>query len=124
MKEAQFLLFCLRIIYVCISADEGSITKPLRLLLKAATFGWGRLTEHLQHSAFFTDKVFNLYFVYMSVFLPFLFSAQNAPRKVSTQYNEALWGPIRRLLESRGRHANRVSLLQIAEHLAGRTKCV
>ena len=109
----------------------------------------GSVLEHLQSIGFFTERVFNLYYIYVRVFLPYLFCKKNAPKLVSTQYNEvsllsfplcilagallqtlkemdiclqALWGPIRRMLERRSRKANRQSLLDIARFLASRIK--
>ena len=48
----------------------------------------GSVLEHLQSIGFFTERVFNLYYIYVRVFLPYLFCKKNAPKLVSTQYNE------------------------------------
>ena len=88
VNEAKLLFSCLRIMFVCVSADPDQIDKKMELRYRSASFAYGSVLEHLQGLGFFSDRVFNLYYVYARVFLPMLYSKANAPKLVSTQYNE------------------------------------
>ena len=124
VAEATLLLKCLLIMYVCITKEPADIDKQAELLFRAASFAWGCLLEHLQSIGYFSGRVFNLYYIYMRVFLPELYCAANAPKLASTQANEAMWGPIRAMLLRGDRKFDRSMLLDVARHMAGRGKYI
>ena len=72
----------LRITYVSSKKEGTDVTAPVRLALKSSSFAYCRTVEKLVRIGFFTSKPINLYFVYLSVFLPVLFSQTNYPQQV------------------------------------------
>ena len=122
VAEATLLLKCLAIMYCCIVKEPKAIDKQTMLLFRAASFCWGSVLEDLQASGYFSQRVFNLYSIYIRVFLPVLFSPEYAPKLVSTQHCEAFWGPIRRFLAAGDHKMSRTNLRKLAAFLSGRDK--
>ena len=135
----------LRITYVSSKKEGTDVTAPVRLALKSSSFAYCRTVEKLVRIGWFTSKPINLYFVYLSVFLPVLFSQTNYPQQVqntnltndvarltrraieqvSTQLEEQIWRPIRDALSTMtDRKKGRRSLYVIAKHLMSLTKYV
>ena len=136
----------LRITYVSSKKEGTDVTAPVRLALKSSSFAYCRTVEKLVRIGWFTSKPINLYFVYLSVFLPVLFSQTNYPQQVhgnhkltndaarltrrwppqvSTQLEEQIWRPIRDALTTMtDRKKGRRSLYVIAKHLMSLTKYV
>ena len=116
----EYLWSQLRLLYESSISQPEDITATVRLKLKSACFNYTQTLSHLCLNGYFSMRPINMYFLWFSVFLPLLFSKENAPITVSTEAEEQVWRPIRHICLTMSDHKKgRRMLFAIDKHLAG-----
>ena len=98
--ECTLLFEMLRIIMVMCSRSRTELTKEDVLRTCIASFMYARLVEHLVHVGSFPQRCINLYFIWLSIHLPYTIGKDRAkgevvPSEHQTEFPESRWNWLR-----------------------------
>ena len=107
--ECTVLFEMLRIIMVMCSRTRTELTKQDVLRTCFATFVFCRLVEHLVHVGSFPQRCINLYFIWMSIHLPYTMGLDRTkgevvPSEHQTEFPESRWSWLRSAAPSAAPH--------------------
>lgn len=102
VPEADLLFTSLRDIMVVCSKTRETLKTHHILRCKLSAFAFARTMEALVASCYFTARPINLYFTWLSVYLPYTIGldrskGQVVPSECSTQFQESRWAHLRAL---------------------------
>eukprot|EP01043_Picozoa_sp_COSAG02_P030344 COSAG02_NODE_1932_length_10324_cov_92.894963_7_plen_690_part_00 len=103
VPEADLLLSTLRDIVAICAKSRAEMQAHHILRCKLCCFAFARSMERLVSSCYFTKRPINLYFTWLSIYLPYTIGhdrskGQVIPSECSTQFQESRWAHLRALM--------------------------